>query len=808
MSMTGVLALAAVKLMFGGADTEAGLRSFLDYEFVTPEDARFSGAKAKGYSYDERQGYCWQFYLARYASSLPPDNLTAHSVVVGEKAVLTIPFAGETAYVHMHLGDWSAGFGFRIAQLRKAGKIRIRADGKTVYEATPDADWCYRNWTRLEDYVYSKRDPAWDRLVKPVLEDLFFEVPVKDGRVAIEMERTDLTALEIAASEEELKAVLAETERARRAEFARRYPWKPKADEPMPRTVAKGARAVMFQRDPMDSVYPWSRPSEAELTDSPRAFAARGEQEPIRFGVIPTEDFAKLEVEIGDFRGPDGALIRIGEQADFWRERYREVGGTGQRGLYTKMDQLDPRSHILQDYAPQPGEAGTPRMYILDVRVPRDAKSGDYVATLAVKGDGETVVRGRLVLKVLPFVLRRDGAAEYGFQATYGDTCMTAPTGRDPAKVRCRQEEYIRFLTKYGFAPMEFNARQLQGSFGKITGPSGNRKVEITPEQEANWAWWFRQCDPRKDLRYFIIRGQDLFTACGWPMKLMHDSRHYFRDKPADFTPEVRRQWEADLADMADLVGQFDRFLRSHAEWPEPYWYFVGELDNRGARGVEEESVVGDLIRKAGAKSFVNINGPLAAKAVPGRFDLVCANGGAGYSEELRNRVVAGGRMFGAHNCGDERFQVGFHFWRSGGSAYYQETVLYCDFARPLVFLPWNYCTALAFPGSDGRYRPTVPWISYRDGVDDYLYLHTLERDLADGLGTPQARRAAEDFLAFLKEKIKFDPRAYHAGAYDAVEGTCKTRRDEWNGTSIERYRWCIAGLIAALRQESGRNNP
>jgi len=135
----------------------------------------------------------------------------------------------------------------------------------------------------------------------------------------------------------------------------------------------------------------------------------------------------------------------------------------------------------------------------------------------------------------------------------------------------------------------------------------------------------------------------------------------------------------------------------------------------------------------------------------------------------------------------------------------FQEGILYVSYTVPYTYLPWNYKAAAAYPMADGGWRPTVRWLRYRDGRDDYVYMHTLEQRLAKaraaGLANSPAAKDAADSLAEMKEKIYLDPSKYFGGAVDAKEVGSSVAVG-WTAKRFDRYRWLVATLIMNLDAE------
>jgi hypothetical protein len=137
------------------------------------------------------------------------------------------------------------------------------------------------------------------------------------------------------------------------------------------------------------------------------------------------------------------------------------------------------------------------------------------------------------------------------------------------------------------------------------------------------------------------------------------------------------------------------------------------------------------------------------------------------------------------------RMTYGFGFWRSG--------------FRTLI--PWIYSSSVGDPfnyldGSamdffnrhepDGTPIPVAMWEAYREGYDDYRYLYTLERLIAEAQGNekPAARQAA----AAAEQELKF--------VWDSIRVQAKYKYDNlWAPAECDVYRWLVARQILALQE-------
>ncbi|NLZ62895.1 MAG: hypothetical protein GX902_03715 [Lentisphaerae bacterium] len=788
MKQTVFLLLAAfilnaneLKLMFGLPCEREESKQFLDFRYLTQKAPEF----APGSQFGSQWIYGPQTKLSR-----PADVLLEHNLWCRD-AQLVLPSEFPEVTVRIWIGDWQSGW----RRFWRETEIRLTANDKVIYEKELNPKTAYEEWCKLEDYVFSRHDGIWDRLVSPILHEEVFTVKPVDGLVRLNLKNILLTALTISPTPERDREIARQVEQERRRQFAERYPWQPLPDEEMPPlTDAIRQRGyVLFQKYGEDCVHPWTRPAATEITDTIRVFAARDEQEIFRFGILPLRDLPELTVEIGDFESRNGKLVTA-EHADLWRERYKEQGSRGTMGKITSMRMLDPFSYVLQSMKPQFGEVGTPRMFCLDFRVPLEAAPGDYFAPVKILSGAKVIGTAQLQLKVLPFALCYKDAATYNFSAWY---CHWADWWGDYQKNKEGLRETIRkqilFPFKYRFNSNELNPWPYGMPFvfrlGNITGNPGERTFTQTPEQIANFDWWIEHFKKDPECRFILLMARPFFMNCGWNNK-------FFESR----SPEERKNCELDLKDTERITRQVDQMCKER-NYPEIYWYYEGEIDNCGIEHVKFALRNAEIVNRIGATSFVTINGPLAYKMAPPAFKHVWANPATPIDEELIATIKKHGNKFGSHNSGDSRFQAGFWLWRTGAEGKYQETTFcYADYMLPYCLLPWNYNTSLSYPDPETQgQRPSLQLLNYRDGRDDYLYCHTLEQAMKRSSPETKEYQMAKQFLSDLAARIHVDQRKYHLTKFDGIEATAVVSTDEWNGFSFERYRWKIATLIMGL---------
>lgn len=795
-----------LKLMFGTDKEPQLFHKFLDFEYVTEKSPYFEkGAKLTGWIYDPKVNPSYNLVKSAHKNggSIPPDTLLEHGMSCW-KAVMKIKVPNGKKLVHLYTGDFLQGKSRLIVQ--RIGHTQLDVNGKNVWNEVIDYKKMHEYWCRGKDYIYSSKDSFWDINVKPVLDETTVPVEVTDGYITINLNHVILTAMIIADDEASLEKAKMEVEKERRRMCDARYPWKPKKDEPLPEVdeISKKRGFLIFQKYGSDKVFPWSRPKKEELASALRVFAAQDEQEMLRFGIIPLRKLHNVSIEVGDFKTRDGKTIKIDGNIDIWRERYRAQGGEGHTGKIDSLTRLDPYSQVLQETTVATYEEGTPRMFLLDIHVPRKAESGDYFSSVRFKENGKLLGEIKLQLKVLPFALEYKSAAPYFFQFSC-DTRLGAFIHRPLEEKKATWLRHMRFVAKYKFSQQHLASWEMQLpslSFGKMVGENGKKQFTQTKEQAEFFDFLIGAMFKEGNAKFiqFMMTNWDLARFFGFNPGNGRTRTGKGFGKPGMSDAE----YKALETDVATLFNALDKIVKEKKLEPF-YFYLPGEADNAGEKGAIDNANYGKLIKtRTNAKTLTVTNGKYAAKYAPPYFDMLGANPATPITQELIDRVRSCGGKFYSHNTGQLRFQGGFQFWRMHGDGKFQETTFY-QFFTPFCFLPWQNGTGNVYPTPDGGLCPSVDFLNYREGRDDYVYMWTLECAIKDakakGKGSDPAVKQAEDFVDFMNRKIALDPRTYHLSVMDKALGTADVKTDEWNHVSFERYRWMIANLIMKLKK-------
>lgn len=340
-----VSAGAETKLLFGPSNTPEISRTIGGFELAPPENLQIQsvpGGKTIPWLYSAAGGAT---FSNASAGTEPADRLLEHGLLFF-KTTLSLDAPNGKNQVKLWVGDWFQGIR-RFSYNQEA--ITIVANGLKIIRVELTPEVVFRDyWCRGEEYLFSQKDDIWDRLVKPVLDEYCFEVEVTDGKIRLELDGVLLSALAITRTLPEMEAVCKVLEQERRQDFARRYPWQAQPAEPMPPIdpVSEKRGFLFFQQYGDDRVFPWSRPSAPELCENVRVFAARGEQEIFRFGILPLRELENFDLSIGDFVAANGKTLPLAGHTDFWRERYKERGSEGTRGKFSDIRRLDPESYV------------------------------------------------------------------------------------------------------------------------------------------------------------------------------------------------------------------------------------------------------------------------------------------------------------------------------------------------------------------------------------------------------------------------------------------------------------------------------
>lgn len=444
-------------------------------------------------------------------------------------------------------------------------------------------------------------------------------------------------------------------------------------------------------------------PLAGQRSRTARLFAAPGEYEPVAFALGSSALLREVTISGSALSGPMGVIPAAGV-------RVRSVD---------RIPEL--RRSVLTDLGPGlEVAAGPARLFWVTVRVPQDARPGDYAGTLTVVSEGEILARLDILLEVLPLRL-----AEPPFALGYN---YSHP--RDPA-VMLHHLEDMREHGMTTVAPLyQFHLPI-----------DDHDTTELGAFIEAYQATGFTQ---------------PLYFATSMLLSL---------DRLPGYGPiDSKRFQQKYLEVMQRLYGE----TRDRGQLA---LFSIGdEYTNRGLEGVHEAAQLARLVFEELPElaTTSDMNGYREVMEMAPYLGVAAFNNGwDGIDHHNRGRKLVNetfiselrretGAIPWLVNTGSGRLPFGFFFWRMSKLG-----------VRGKV--EWYYNLGANQRGSvihseEGSLRPTLDFERSREGVDDLKYLLALEERVATaratGTGIREADAAAE-LLQRLEEAVIPDWTAY-----------------------------------------------
>ena len=576
---------------------------------------------------------------------------------------------------------------------------------------------------------YSERPHAlWLDYVVPACPGVALKAKARDGRLSVRCSNHRLAALVVMpAAEEAAFTKLADAIRKKRTAlfYSQLYfdPHKKPAKRP-----GDGAYALWVPGF-LDTIRPWSGPSEDESKISSLALqAAIGQRVVARVAVAPFEDLGTGDIALSDLKGP-GTIPA--SACRLYYQNYRIAGSS-----VAEMALL-PWTKIRF-------EAGITWAYWLWLKVPDDAKPGDYQGTLTFTPEKGGARSLPVKLTVHPFRLTDFMPVSYGMY--YGLWDFPPGIGR-----RKMAREQFAFMRQVGFTAA------CVGS-GTITGLAGRGKVSVTFDpllwEVAREAGMGRQPDQR-------MMGTSLGMARAIARRLGL-SPAVDQNPGIEFTkPELKGYYQ-------DAIRQYEAFARKMGlplavevvdeprEMPNP-WNRNLEQTCRYADWIHEASRLTTFVTPMGDTQSGKDYTPLAK-----HVDIVSV-----HAFEGSKRMIAATRKLGKtlwfYNTGMDRFSWGYYNWRMGSKGRWEWHWSWGGGGVQGYPCPAEWYTP--FTGNDGAALRAPCWefpggflfksayLNVAQGISDYAYLMTLDRALAEAKD-PAAAGEARAFLAALAKAI------------------------------------------------------
>jgi len=669
----------------------------------------------------------------------------------------------------------------------------MKLEGRPVIDWRPDE----ADFFKHADLGWWPGESLWKYMADRYRVETF-PVEVTDGRLDVWMQRYFfLTALLIAPADQkgELEGTLQRIERDRKRLFEAAYPrvkpyvadtLSPESFDPPEADLDRGF--TVFPRICERVAYPDSRPTAGELASPIKLAAAQGEAEPVTVCFLPYRDFQSVRVRLAGFPGPDGSGIPA-ETVTVYRTRFKEiVFGSRKKDHFVWPRMLDEVETIDADGGQEALLSGRLRPYPRDVltqiwltiRVPEEAKPGNYRGrlTLSPEASREAILEVRL--RVHPFKLREPDT-HYGM-------CHSPAYGLPNRVIYAAPDDSER---RWGYVERDLCFMHDLGMRGIFT--------SFLPDGE------WEEDEPKLDFAGYS-RMLGLIKRSGLDGMLLNygtSGASYARYDPK------RRASTAYLDEGLKLDERYMRRITAYcralaaeserAGWPTTYFATLDEASNRREQGWAAARQIGQAMKAGGVLTFETANGYRQLDYLD-VVDLPVMNFAAVLKESTFDKIRRAGRRFGFYNIGWDRFTWGLYSWRVG-ACYRVQWHYRATSADPYNDFDGRKSDAatIAYPTRD-KLIPTPFSERVREGIEDGWYLGMLEWQLARAPAASSAAKSARALIDRLKAQIPQDFSRYYERArrYDPEPGPPKPfaiTPEEMDAIRAE-----VAEAIAALR--------
>ncbi|MCE5218094.1 DUF4091 domain-containing protein [bacterium] len=592
--------------------------------------------------------------------------------------------------------------------------------------------------------------------------DVVFDATVQDGRLDLtfDADSPDLaargfvlnglvviptnTAAEVAFADKRVAAVRATAQRDRDDYFARTFhevPYVETATMVEPTAADSDRGFIAWTPQWMTLLYPNSVPT-AEAVQRPlTTFATPGEYEPVVVSLRALKPLRAVSLTVGDLQGPAAGRI----PASAWDVRTVKCWPQRKGSSWSTEYQVMPE--LLEPAAPFDLGKDVTKEFWLTIKVPEDARPGEYRGPVTVQTAEGKQWQTTLSLQVMPFKLDDPErvVGMYWHDTGVGDEVL---------------DKQVRDMVAHGVRAVTISRAP------KITGVDGKLVVDTA------------------DLRAFLRHLRDLGLQGPIPYR----------------ETTFQRQIKAAVPTMDPEEGYVQVITALEQVSSDPtalklLYYPVDEIGNDDARGKLANHLCGLVAKVSGATSYITVNNYASGEKWGDTFDLWCGN--VDYRPDQEQQLLARGKRYMRYgssyvnDCRMARNNCGLGFLKRPAEAMYFWHYQ-CPVADPFNDLDADsrdWCAA--YPGPEGTPIPTMDWESHREGIDDLRYVATLKQLAARAeKGTAVQKQAATRALVELAAVLNTD---------DSITQTRWAERlthDEYN-----TLRWRLAQAIVALQE-------
>lgn len=594
---------------------------------------------------------------------------------------------------------------------------------------------------------YSQREHAqWLDYVLPAFPEFTAQVEVKGGRLVLEASNYRIGALLLlpAAEEGAFKSLGAELRAARLTYFYKNIFLDP---HEAPKAAAGDGAYVLWEPNDTDAIRPWSAPSEAaRKASSVKLQAAAGRRVVARVCVTAFEDLGSGDVALSDLSGP-GTIPA--SAARLYHQNYVVRG--------TSVDE-----QMLLPWTKIRFEPGITWAYWVWLAVPADAKPGAYKGTLSFKPEKGGAKSLPVELTVHAFKLVEDVPASFGmYYAPWN-----FPEGFDRRKLL--KEQFV-FKREIGFTASSFGSGSV-----KSLKPDGKVVVTFDPLlPELIKEVGMGRTPEQMQMGQSLGMARQIARLLGLRPAVDHNPGIEFTK------PELKGYYQ-------DALRQYKAFIESTGlpvaveTVDEPR-----EVPNPWNRNLEHTNTYGDWMEEVGLNSFVTPMGDMQSgkdyTTLTEHHRIVSV-----HAWEASRRMIAATRehkkTLWFYNTGMDRVSWGFYNWKMESKGRWEWHFCWQDRKSPEGYPAENEWYS-PFGSQDG-FALHAPYANFAGGmlfksnylqvakgIEDYAYLTTLERVLAQkrtDAAKAETVKAADEFLAALKKSIPEFPKVKGLASPDA----------------------------------------
>lgn len=555
------------------------------------------------------------------------------------------------------------------------------------------------------------------------------------------------------------------------AEWAKWHedPQPPAGGMPPLTSADKERGLVVYSRHYVECIYPGTKPRAEELNPELRAFATPGEYEPLNFAVHPLRDFSNARVSVSDL-GPIPA-----KNIDIRHVRYMRAMPN-----YTEKYRWSWVPDVLEPFTALPLKTGQNERFWLTVHVPENTPAGSYTGSVTLTCDGAEAVTLPVKFRVLPIKLRENPEKIFGIYYVHPlDRAFQARDEVSRAYFRRKADLEHADMTAHGTRNVMLNiwcrAADAQGKF-PINWDLVAAKIEL----------WRKHAFTGP-----VVMGLSTGEIYFKYMNERYESHlNGVKDPPPEFD-----------AEMTALVKTIEA-ERVKRGWPEFLYYPYDEPQTTAA-------AVRFMVRTLKACKAAGVRTYVTADPTHDHYDPMRPFVDVWSTQPFapdRDIVLEDSKKRGVeywcypnHVAGENnhtpvtgaRMTYGFGFWRSGFRALNPWIYSYSIGDR-FNYLDGRIMDFFNRQQDDGTPMPVALWEAYREGYDDYRYIHTLETLIAEARksGKPSAKALADTADQDLKS------------IWSAIRVQAKYKTDNlWSPQDFDVYRWLIARHIMMLQE-------